>query len=295
MPAILFIVSVLTWGTTWYAMRVAVEAGPVMTSILWRFVIAGPIAMALLAVSGRWRLPRGQEWVWLLLMAALIFSTNFVLFGYVARMIPSGLVSVLFATATIINAVNSRLFFGETIGPRMAVAAGLGLGGVVLMFAPDLATGIGKAGARTTLLAIGLGILATTLFSLGNMVSRRNSAAGLDVVWVNAWGMCLGALLLALATAVSGAEFRPPARADWWISVSYLAVIGSVIGFAAYLGLVARMGPNRAAYTTVLFPVVALWISWAIEDYHWHLPAVAGLGLVTAGNVLVFTRRRPRR
>lgn len=292
MPAFLFIASVLSWGTTWYPMRVAVEAGPVMTTILWRFVIAGSIAMALLALSGRWRAPRGSEWFWLALMALFIFSTNFVIFGYVARMIPSGLVSVLFATATIINALNSRIFFGETIGMRMAFAAMLGLAGVVLMFAPDLAAGIGAAGARTTLLAIGLGILGTLSFSLGNMISRRNTAAGLDVTWVNAWGMCLGALFLAVATSVSGAGFAPPARADWWASVAYLAVVGSVLGFAAYLGLVARIGPNKAAYTTVLFPVVALWISWLIEDYHWHLPAIIGLALVTAGNVLVFTGRR---
>lgn len=293
MPAILFIASVLSWGTTWIAMRIAVEAGPVMTSILWRFVIAGSIAMAMLVLSGRWRLPRGSEWFWLVLMAVLIFSTNFVLFGYVARMIPSGLASVLFATATIFNAVNSRIFFKETIGLRMAFAAALGLSGVVLMFAPDLAAGIGEAGARTTLLAIGLGLTATISFSLGNMVSRRNNAAGLDLIWVNAWGMCFGALLLAGATAVSGADFVPPARADWWVSVVYLAVIGSVLGFAAYLGLVARIGPNKAAYTTVLFPVVALWISWMIEDYHWHLPAIVGLALVTAGNVLVFTGKKP--
>ena len=292
MPAFLFIASVLSWGTTWLAMRIAVEAGPVMTAIFWRFVIAGGIAMTLLVLSGRWRVPRGAEWFWLVLMAALIFSTNFVLFGYVARMIPSGLVSVLFATATLINAVNSRLFFAEPIGLRMGVAATLGMGGVMLMFAPDLAQGIGAAGAQTTLAAIGLGLLGTLFFSLGNMISRRNSAAGMDVTWVNAWGMCIGMVLLGVATAVSGAGFAPPARADWWISVSYLAVIGSVLGFAVYLGLVARIGPNKAAYTTVLFPVVALAISWAAEDYHWHLPAVIGLVLVTAGNVLVFTRPR---
>ena len=292
MPAFLFIASVLSWGTTWYAMRVAVEAGPVMTAIFWRFVIAGTIAMALLALSGRLRAPRGSEWFWLVMMALFIFSTNFVIFGYVARMIPSGLVSVLFATATVINAINSRIFFRETIGLRMGVAAMLGLVGVVLMFAPDLAAGLSEAGARTTLLAIGLGILGTLSFSLGNMISRRNTAAGLDVTWVNAWGMCLGVVLLGVATAVSGAGFIPPARADWWIAVTYLAVIGSVLGFAAYLGLVARIGPNKAAYTTVLFPVVALWISWLIEDYHWHLPAIIGLGLVTVGNVLVFTGKR---
>jgi drug/metabolite transporter (DMT)-like permease len=72
----------------------------------------------------------------------------------------------------------------------------------------------------------------------------------------------------------------------------YLAIPGSVIGFTAYLTLVGRLGPERAAYSTVLFPVVALNVSAWAEGYRWTLPALLGLGLVMAGNVLVF-RRKP--
>lgn len=72
----------------------------------------------------------------------------------------------------------------------------------------------------------------------------------------------------------------------------YLAIPGSVIGFTAYLTLVGRLGPERAAYSTVLFPVVALNVSAWAEGYRWTAPALAGLLLVMAGNVLVF-RKRP--
>jgi drug/metabolite transporter (DMT)-like permease len=65
-----------------------------------------------------------------------------------------------------------------------------------------------------------------------------------------------------------------------------------VIGFTAYLMLVGRLGPERAAYCTVLFPLVALAISSVVEDYRWTAPALFGLALVMAGNVLVF--RRPK-
>ena len=68
---------------------------------------------------------------------------------------------------------------------------------------------------------------------------------------------------------------------------------GSVIGFTAYLTLVGRMGPERAAYCTVLFPVVALNVSAFAEGYQWTAPALAGLVLVMLGNVLVF--RKPKR
>jgi drug/metabolite transporter (DMT)-like permease len=73
----------------------------------------------------------------------------------------------------------------------------------------------------------------------------------------------------------------------------YLAIPGSVIGFTAYLTLVGRMGPARAAYCTVLFPVVALSVSTWAEGYQWTPAAFLGLALVMFGNLLVFTRWSP--
>lgn len=86
------------------------------------------------------------------------------------------------------------------------------------------------------------------------------------------------------------AEFRLSAR--YVGSLLYLAIPGSVIGFTAYLTLVGRMGPDRAAYCTVLFPVVALNISAFAEGYRWTAPALAGLVLVMLGNVLRSASRR---
>jgi drug/metabolite transporter (DMT)-like permease len=71
----------------------------------------------------------------------------------------------------------------------------------------------------------------------------------------------------------------------------YLAIPGSVVAFTAYLTLVGRLGPERAAYSTVLFPIVALNISAIFEGYHWSTTALAGLVLVMLGNMLVFRRR----
>jgi drug/metabolite transporter (DMT)-like permease len=75
-------------------------------------------------------------------------------------------------------------------------------------------------------------------------------------------------------------------------SLLYLVIPGSVIGFTAYLTLVGRMGPERAAYCTVLFPLVALNVSAFYEGYQWTAPALFGLVLVMLGNVLVF--RKPK-
>lgn len=70
----------------------------------------------------------------------------------------------------------------------------------------------------------------------------------------------------------------------------YLAIFGSVIAFGAYFTLVGRIGPGNAAYSTLLFPLVALTISTLYEGYVWQMNAVVGLVLILVGNLVMFTR-----
>lgn len=290
MTPFLFVATVLIWGSTWFAIKMQVGTSDVLTAVFWRFAIAAALTLLGLAALRRLRLPRRDELPWLAALGACLFCFNFICFYNAARFVPSGLVSVLFATATIFNAVIGRLIYGDPITPRTMLAGALGAVGVGLLFRDEIAHGLGAGGT----LAIALGLCGTLLFSLGNMVSRRNSAAGMPVVWANAWGMSFGAALLAIVTWASGSRFTPPADAAWLWAALYLAVIGSIAGFGAYLGLVARIGPARASYTTVLFPAVALGLSWLLEGYRWTPAAFAGLGLVMAGNVILFARPSQR-
>ncbi|HCL42603.1 MAG TPA: EamA family transporter, partial [Pseudomonas sp.] len=76
-------------------------------------------------------------------------------------------------------------------------------------------------------------------------------------------------------------------------SLVYLAVVGSVIGFAVYFALIGRIGAGPAAYATVLFPLIALGMSTLFEGYQWSAMAVVGLVLILCGNLLLFQRPRP--
>ncbi len=96
--------------------------------------------------------------------------------------------------------------------------------------------------------------------------------------------------MLATYCVVRGIPFEMDWSARYVGALGYLVIPGSVIGFTAYLTLVGRMGPERAAYCTVLFPVVALNVSAFAEGYQWTAPALVGLVLVMVGNVLVFRR-----
>ena len=102
-----------------------------------------------------------------------------------------------------------------------------------------------------------------------------------------AWAMGYGALLLCVLAFSKGHRFLFDPRGPYVISLLYLALIGSVIGFAAYFALLKRIDAERAAYATVLFPVVALLLSTLFEGYHWTATAIAGVAVTLAGNGLV--------
>ncbi|WP_419899144.1 DMT family transporter [Roseomonas sp. USHLN139] len=283
---LLFLTTVLIWGSTWIAIAWQVGPVPVPVSVFYRFAAAAAILLPLLAALRRLPLPGWRHQPFLLAQALCLFSGNFLCFYGAAAHLPSGLLSVIFSLSTLGNAVNARLFFGDRIAGRTLLAALLGVGGLLLLFGRD---GLLHPGGDT-LRGVGLAALGTLLFSLGNMVSRRNSAAGISPLTANAWGMSYGAALLLGLIGLTGTPMVAPPDGRYLAALLYLAVVGSVIGFTAYLMLVARIGSSRAAYATVLFPVVALSLSTVFEGYRWDAAALAGLGLTLLGNLVMFWR-----
>jgi drug/metabolite transporter (DMT)-like permease len=135
-------------------------------------------------------------------------------------------------------------------------------------------------------------LLATWFASIGNIISARNQKSGIPVIQTNTWGMGYGALVMAIYAAFSGASFNYDPGFGYGVSLIYLAVFGSILAFGSYLTLVGRIGADKAAYTAVLFPVIALGISTIFENYQWSLRAVFGFALVLLGNYIVLTKSK---
>ena len=285
----LYLMTVLIWGTTWIAIKLQLGEVAVAVSIVYRFALAAAVLFAVLMLSGRLQKVDGRGQLICLAQGVCLFCINFLCFYTASQWIPSGLIAVIFSTATLWNALNARVFFKQKIAANVLAGGALGLAGLGLLFWPELA---GHAASRETLLGIGLALIGTLCFSAGNLLSSLQQKAGLKPLTTNAWGMLYGALMLVLICLVSGTPFTFEWSTRYVGSLLYLAIPGSVIGFTAYLTLVGRMGPERAAYCTVLFPVVALNISVFLEGYEWTLTALFGLLLVMLGNVLVFRKVR---
>lgn len=285
MTAVLFVINVLVWGFTWIAITYQIEEAPVEVAIAYRFLIASLALFGVLAASGRLRRVPWLQQPYLALTGLCMFCVNYVLIYPGTGHIASGLVALLFSTSTIFNALNGALFYGERAGGRVIAGAGLGIAGLGCLVSRDLVQ-LELSGAL--LAGVGLVLAGTYSFSLGNMVSRRNNAAGLDLATSVAWSMAWGTLLLALYALVRGQPFPLDLSASFLVALLYLAIPGSAVGFLTYLALVKRLGPSRAAFTTVVYPVIALTVSTVFEDYRWTLAGFFGLLLILLGNVLVF-------
>jgi drug/metabolite transporter (DMT)-like permease len=183
------------------------------------------------------------------------------------------------------NIAGGAIVLSNRVTPAVMVGAMVGIAGITLVFLPDL----GRLSGAGLLLCVA----GTALASVGNMVSALNQRRGIPVVQANAWGMTYGTIFLFAAVVAGDVPITFEWSAVYVGSLVYLAVFGSVLAFGCYLTLLGRVGPERAAYVTVLFPLVALVISTFLEDYRWSLASLAGVAMVLAGNYLVTRPDRP--
>ena len=290
MNLFLYLLTVLIWGTTWIALKLQLGVVAIPVSIVYRFGLAALVLFALLLLSRKLQVMNKRGHLICLAQGLCLFCVNFMCFLTASQWVPTGLIAVVFSTATLWNALNARIFFKQKIARNVVAGGALGLLGLGLLFWPELS---GHTASPETLLGLGLALIGTMCFSAGNMLSSLQQKAGLKPLTTNAWGMLYGASMLALYCGLSGIPFNMEWNARYVGSLLYLVIPGSVIGFTAYLTLVGRMGPERAAYCTVLFPLVALNVSAYAEGYQWSSPALAGLVLVMLGNVLVFRKPKP--
>lgn len=106
---VLFAATVLIWGTTWIAIAFQIGDVALITSVFYRFALAGVVFVAALVALGK--LKRPAKWRFVFIQAICLFSFNFIAFYNATALMPSGLVSVVFSLATIFNAIIARLFF----------------------------------------------------------------------------------------------------------------------------------------------------------------------------------------
>jgi len=287
-----FMIFTAVWGSTWIVIRDQVGTVPPQWSVAYRFMIAA-IAMALVA---KWkgqslRMDRGG------LFAALVlgvtqFSVNFNSVYAAERFITSGVVATVFAILLIPNSLLAWAFLDQKPSRRFLLAGLVAVCGVALLFLHELRSS--PASPREIAIGLGLTLLGLMGASLANVYQAGKEARRHPLLALLAWSMAIGAMLdAALAFAIAG----PPvaeARIGYWAGVIYLALFGSVLCFALYFPVVRKIGPGKAAYSSVMVPIIAMTLSTIFEGYRWSPLASGGAVLAIGGMLLALAgRRRP--
>lgn len=283
----LLLLVVFAWSTSWIALHLQLGRVAPEISILWRFAL-GWLFMLVLCVA-RGEPLRGFSVRDHLMFAALgitLFSLNFVLFYHAGLVLVSGMLSVVFALAAPGNVIMQAVALRRPVPVTVVLGSIVGVVGLAVLFAPEImVSGLGHAAG---LLLAGAG---TIVFCTGNFMSAKIQGRGVPLASATAWGMFYGAALLAVTSFARGLDFTIEWTPTYLGALLYLALVASVIAFMAYLSLLRRLGPARAGYLTVLFPVFALIISAVYEGYQWSPWSFIGLAGVALGNVLVLWRR----
>jgi len=289
MTALLYISMIFIWGFSWISIKWQHGDVPMEVSIFYRFAIAAVVMFAAGKLLGKLQPVKRQHHTFLALQGMCLFCCNFLAFYSATLYIPSGLTAVLMATAPVFNAFHSKLFYKTQINANFWLGAILGLTGVSLLFAGDL---LQTDWSQDTLYGLLFALLGTWCFSMGNMLSIRNTKNNIQPFTATSYAMVYGCVALLMIIFIRDISFEFTLSTQYIGSLLYLAIPASVLGFTCYLILVDRLGASNAAYILVITPIVALSVSAVFEDYHWTLYSSLGLLLVILGNILT-QRKKP--
>ncbi|RZL35303.1 MAG: DMT family transporter [Rubrivivax sp.] len=274
---LLFLAPVLIWASTWHVILYQLASPvPVLTSVGWRFALSA----VLLAGLARWqgaslKLPRYAHG-YALGTGIVQYAGNYWAVYEAERLVPSGLVAVLFCLMVFMNALVAWLLWRQPVSRRFLAASSGAVLGVALIFWPEIAA----TGARPqAALGLGLSFFAVVVAVIGGFFTLVLTRRGLPLVPVLAWSMGYGAVFLLGLSLATGRGLVFDSGWPYVGSLFYLAAFGSVIAFTLYYKLAERNGAAQAALVGVMVPVIALIVSAVLEGWQATPLAVGGMGL----------------
>ncbi len=287
--AIPFLIVSLIWGSTWLVIRDQLGTVPASWSVCYRFAVAA-VGMFLLSAVTRQSLRLDSTSLkWTLLLGLMQFALNFNFVYAAEHHITSGLVAVIFALLIVPNALLGKWWLGREFSRNFVVGSIIATTGVALLMAQEYRAA--PVGGHEVLLGTALTLIAVLCASVSNVMQVAPSISRYPTTTILAWSMLWGALANA---AWSFINHGPPViemRAGYLGGVLYLGIIGSVVTFPLYFDLIRKIGPGKAAYTSVLIPVVAMLLSTLFEGYDWSALAAGGAVLATLGLVVAMRSR----
>ena len=248
----------IIWGSTYLAIRYAVETIPPLFVASFRHLIAGALLFA-------WCWRRGlrpvrKQWFASFVLGVLFFLVGHGTLHWAEQILPSGMAAILVATEPIFVAIIVIVTGRTRITPALLLGVLLGVGGVALIFAADIRT------ASSEMLSSLVVLIGAASWSTG-MVYSRSAALHPDSHMAAGMSLLAGAVLLSLGGIVTGEiahlHFTAISMKSL-LALVYLAVAGSLVAYSAYFWLLNRFPPTLISTHTFVNPLVALALGWAL-------------------------------
>ncbi|HXR37442.1 MAG TPA: EamA family transporter [Terracidiphilus sp.] len=284
-----FAIIYFVWGSTFLAIRVGVSEVPPFLLAAMRFLVAGLVLYGWMIARGE-RSPSGRQWMSATLLALLIFVFDYGLLFWAEQRVPSGIAAVMLATIPVFMALSEIIFLRtQRLSVRLVLALLIGIGGVAVLMSRSLNLGgapIDRAGAVAL-------IFASISWSVASALARMLPLPRSKVMSSGAQ-MLAGGVLLALAAAGRGEwhDFHPlDVSRGAWLSLVYLIVAGSIVGFTAYVWLIHHESPTKVGTYAYVNPVVAVLVGYLLGGEALGLRTVLGTVFVLISVVVITTAR----
>src|SRR5215469_4413394 len=273
----------ILWGTTFLAIRVAVEELPPLFAAGTRFFMAGVLLFGFMLAKGAAK-PNARQWRNLLVLSLLMFVAEYGPLFWAEKYVPSGIVSVLAATIPIITLVLEIFILRQQKWRmRLAGATLLGFGGVGVLLLPG--------GPQHFPLVPCIAILVgCTTWSLGSVLSRSMDLPKARPLTAGATMLLGGAILLLISALLGEMHPLPHVSLRAAGAMLYLIVFGSLVAFTAFVWLLAHMPATRVASHAYVNPIVAVALGYFAAGEPVTLRTLAGTALVLVSVFMILRK-----
>jgi drug/metabolite transporter (DMT)-like permease len=287
--AVALVALYVVWGSTYLAIRVAVETIPPLTGSAVRFLIAGSLLYALTIRSGDAAADRPGRLQWrdAAIIGGLLLAGGNGLLAIGEQTVPSGIAALIIATLPLWVAILGRVFFGVVLTRTIVAGTVIGFVGVAVLIGPTSGGGLDPFGVAVCLLS-------PVFWATGSLFSRSAHVPRRPLVGT-AMQMLAGSAILFVLAIVTGDIFRlRPAEIapESLAAIVYLILVGSLVGYTAYVWLL-RVAPISLVSTYAFVnPVIAVALgSLILAEPLEPRTLVAGAIIVVAVAVIVRARR----
>jgi len=272
------------WGTTYLVIRIGVGHMPPMLFAGIRWVIAGIIFIAFLKWRGQ-SLPKVKEMIHLAIvgLALIGFGNGLVVFS--EQWIPSGLAALLITTVPFFMVgIESLLPKGPKLNATILTGLIMGLVGACLIFGEDI-----KYLADPNNLIGVLGLLGAVVFwSIGSLYSKYVKVDVHPLMGASVQMLIAGIVLSVIGISI-GELPRLNFEIKGMLSLGYLVVIGSLVGYTSYIYAIAKLPLSLISTYAYINPVIALFLGWIVLDEKLNFQIAIAAAVILAG---VFTVKK---